>query len=384
MTPKQFCRLRFFVLVFGFALFSSGMARAKEICGAPSGETSGWETASPADVGLDLDALCRLAQRFANWKDANVHAILVARHGKLVFEQYYTGPDQTWGRPSDNVVFGPAVPHDLRSITKSVVALLLGIGIEKGWVHDVDQPVLSLLPSYADLRTPEKDRITLRDLLTMSAGFAWNEDLPYSDPANSESRMDSAADPCRFVLEQPVAYPAGSVWTYSGGSAALVACILHTATGKTIDALIEENLFKPLGISNAEWARYPQAGEPVAASGLRMLPRDTLKIGQLVLNKGNWHGNQLVPAAWVDEATTPQINGPGAIFYGFQFWLGRSLVDHREVDWAAGVGYGGQRLFIIPSLDLVVLVHAGLYTSPKQDWVGNVVLNQFVLPATRP
>ena len=99
---------------------------------------------------------------------------------------HYTGPDQTWGRPSDNVVFGPAVPHDLRSITKSVVALLLGIGIEKGWVHDVDQPVLSLLPSYADLRTPEKDRVTLRDLLTMSAGFAWNEDLPYSDPANSE------------------------------------------------------------------------------------------------------------------------------------------------------------------------------------------------------
>ena len=123
-----------------------------------------------------------------------------------------------------------------------------------------------------------------------------------------------------------------------------------------------------------------------AGSGIRasLLPRDTLKIGQLVLDKGNWHGDQLVPAAWVNEATTPQINGPGAIFYGFQFWLGRSLVDHREVDWAAGVGYGGQRLFIIPSLDLVVLVHAGLYSSPKQDWVGNVVLNQFVLPATKP
>jgi CubicO group peptidase (beta-lactamase class C family) len=371
-----------FIFVFGLALALSGRVYAETACGAPSGKADGWATASPADVGIDQATLCRLAQHFADSKEANVHAILVARHGKLVFEQYYPGADSKWGQPPADVTFGPDVPHDLRSITKSVVALLLGIGIEKGWVHDIDRPVLSLLPSYAELRTPEKDRIRLRDLLTMSAGLAWNESLPYADPANSETRMDTAQDPCRFVLEQPVAYPAGSVWTYSGGSAALIACVLHAATGKTIDALAQENLFKPLGISKVEWARYPLTGEPVAASGLRLLPRDTLKIGQLVLDKGIWHGEQVVPAAWVDEATTPQINGPGAIFYGFQFWVERSLIDHEEVDWVAGVGYGGQRLFIVPSLDLVVLVHAGLYSSRTQDWVGEVVLNKFVLPAT--
>ena len=384
MSFNQTFIARTLILSFSFALLLSGHAYAQTTCGVPSGKAAGWEIAQPTDVGVDPKMLCGLAQRFAGWKEANVHAILVARHGKLIFEQYYSGSDNKWGRQLDSVTFGPDVPHDLRSITKSVVSLLLGIGIDKGWVHDIDRPVLSLLPTYANLRSPEKYRITLRDLLTMSAGLAWNENLPYSNPENSETRMDHATDPCRFVLEQPVAHEAGSVWTYSGGSPALIACVLHQATGQTIDQLADENLFKPLGISNVEWARYPLTGEPVAASGLRLLPSDTLKIGQLVLDKGAWHGRQIVPAAWIQEATAPQINGPRSIFYGFQFWLGRSLVNHREVDWVAGVGYGGQRLIIIPSLDLVVLVHAGLYSSPRQDWVGEVVLNKFVLPATGP
>ena len=144
------------------------------------------------------------------------------------------------------------------------------------------------------------------------------------------------------------------------------------------------HLFEPLGIASVEWARYPRAGEPVAASGLRLLPRDTLKFGQLVLKKGNWRGDQVVPAGWIDAVTTPQINARGLMFYGYQFWLGRSLVDRREVDWIAGIGYGGQRLYIIPSLDLVVLIHAGLYANPMQEWVGNMLLNLFVLTGTAP
>lgn len=376
--------LRTLILALGAVLAICAPAAAQTACGAPGPQADGWQTAEPASVGLDPAALCRLASRFAAWKEANVHAVLVARHGRLVFEQYFTGSDQQWGRPPADVAFGPSVPHDLRSITKSVVSLLVGVGIDKGWVHDIDQPVFSLLPDYADLRTPEKERITLRDLLTMSAGLTWSEDLPYSDPKNSETGMDTAADPCRYVLEQPVADPAGTVWTYSGGSAALIACVLRKATGKTIDELARTALFEPLGIAHVEWARYPRTGEPVAASGLRLLPRDTLKFGQLVLDHGAWHGHQVVPAAWVDAAVSPQINGPGSVFYGFQFWLGRSLVARREVDWVAGIGYGGQRLFIVPSLDLTVLIHAGLYASPRQDWVGTAVLNRFVLPATTP
>ena len=373
--------MRSFLLAAGFALLASGPAFAQDACGVPGDQADGWTTAAPASVGVDPGMLCKLAQRFADWKEADVHAILVARHGKLVFERYYTGLDQRWGAPDAEVAFGPQVPHDLRSITKSVVALLLGVAIEKGWAPDIDKPILALLPQYAELRTPEKDAITLRHLLTMSAGLAWDEDRPYVDPANSETHMDLAPDPCRYVLEQPVAYPAGAVWTYSGGSAALIACALRKATGKPIDELARGALFEPLGITNVEWARYPATEEPVAASGLRLLPRDTLKFGQLVLDKGAWHGQQIVPAAWIAAAIAPEINGPGSTFYGYQFWLERSLIGGREIDWAAGVGYGGQRLMIVPSLDLVVLIHAGLYASRMQQWIGTVVLNRFVLPA---
>ncbi len=355
------------LLAFALSLALVATALADPPCGAPSARDDGWDAATPASVGIDADKLCALAQRLMEWKAADIHAVLIARHGKLIFEQYYSGFDQHWGEPAREVVFGPDVPHDLRSITKSVVALVLGIAVDKGWVKDLDQPVLSLLPRYAGLKNPDKERITLRDLLTMSAGLEWNEDSPYGDPSNSETDMDMAADPCRYVLERPVAHPPGSVWTYSGGSAALIACVLRQATGQSIDKLAQRTLFDPLGIKQVSWARYPVTGDPVAASRLRLVPRDTLKIGQLVLDKGRWRGKQVAPASFIEAATTPQINALGLMFYGYQFWLGRSLVQKREVDWIAGIGYGGQRLYVIPSLDLIVLIHAGLYQSSMQE-----------------
>jgi len=214
----------------------------------------------------------------------------------------------------------------------------------------------------------------------MSQGLAWNEDLPYSDPNNSEEQMDNAPDPVRYTLSRPVETPTGQVFNYSGGSAVIISRLLHKATGQTLDALARVELFEPLGITDFEW-RPIATGEPSPASGLRLRPRDTVKLGQLVLNHGAWHGKQVVPADWIEAATTPHINAQQLWFYGYQFWLGRSLAHGREVEWALGLGYGGQRLFIVPALDLVVLVHAGLYHSSMQGWVPLVVLNRYVLAA---
>jgi CubicO group peptidase (beta-lactamase class C family) len=309
--------------------------------------------------------------------------VLVVRHDKLVFEHYFAGPDERWGRPLGTVTYDASMPHDLRSATKSVVGLVVGIAVERGWIKSIDTPVLSYFPEYADLATPEKQRITVRHLLTMSLGLAWNEDLPYSNPANSERRMTDAPDPYRFVLEQPVEWPAGTAYTYSGGSTALLSAILRRTSGKSLDELARTLLFEPLGITEVGWERYGN-GDPIAASGLRLRPRDLVKIGELVLAHGNWHGRQIVPADWIASATSPQINGQGLYFYGYQFWLGRTLVDKRAVDWVAGVGYGGQRLFIVPDLDLVVLVHAGLYQSFLQAYVPLGIFNRYVLAGTDP
>jgi CubicO group peptidase (beta-lactamase class C family) len=348
-------------------------------CGAPPAAEDGWPVASPDAVGFDAATLCGVGPRFKAWTEADIHSVLVVRHGKLVYEQYFSGADETLGRPAGIVAFDAATKHDLRSIEKSIVALVLGIAIQQGRIAGVDEPVLPQFPEYADLRSPQKDQITLRHLLTMSQGLAWNEDLPYSDPANSENQMDFSPDPVRFALSAPVVAPPGAVWNYSTGSATILAALLHKATGQPLDAFAGAELFAPLGITDYEWAHLP-SGE-VSPYGLRMRPRDLAKIGQLVLNHGAWNGKQVVPADWITTATSPQINGQQLYFYGFQFWLGRSFAHGREVDWAAGVGYGGQRLFIVPALDLVAVVHAGLYKSAMQGWAPLIVLNRYILQA---
>jgi len=242
----------------------------------------------------------------------------------------------------------------------------------------------ALLPQYADLHSAALDRITLRHLLTMSAGLKWDENVPYSSPDNSEIQMDYAPDPYRYVLTRPIDTPPGAVWNYSGGSAALISAVLHQATGKTEDVLAQELLFDPLGIRDVAWVRYPGNNEPLAASGLAMRPRDLTKLGQLVLNHGAWDGRQIVSAAWIDASITPQIQGSQLYFYGYQWWLGRSLVNLHQVDWAVGYGLGGQRMYIVPQLGMVVLVMAGLYRSDMQGWVPLQVLNRYALAAVQP
>ena len=370
-----------------FAAFAVAMAScsADATCTPPPAVNDGWDVGSPETAGFGLDRLCALGARIEGEKENNVHAVLVVRHGKLVFEQYFPGADERWGAPLDNAHSRDRL-HDARSVTKSVVALVLGAAIDHGFLKlkdGLDTPVLDLLPEYADLRTPEKERITLRHLLTMSAGLQWDEEIPYGDPSNSETQMDRAADPARFVLSQAVVTTPGEAYNYSGGSAELIQAVLKHATERNLDVLAHDLLFAPLGITQVDWVRHPITGEPIAASGLRLLPRDFAKIGQLVIADGIWGDKQIVPTAFLGEATSPQINGQGIYFYGYQFWLGRSLVRGDELDWVAAVGLGGQRVYIVPRLDLVVIVNAGLYHSPRQAWVPLAVLNR-VLAATLP
>jgi CubicO group peptidase (beta-lactamase class C family) len=357
------------------------LALAQDGCGLPKETTDQWSMAAPESVGLASAPLCSMVKWLDGSKESNVHAVLVVRHGKLVFEHYLSGRDETlWGRPIGNIAFGREVLHDERSATKSVIALLLGIAIDHGQIKGIDEPVLSFFPEYADLRTPEKDRITLRHLITMSAGLEWHElDVPYTNAANSTARMEAANDLYRFVLEQPVVAPPGDLWNYNSGGTEVIAAILKKAAGKPIEDFARELLFEPLGITDVEWHRNAN-GNVFAAGGLRLRPRDLAKIGQFVLQRGNWRGTQVVPASWIDAATTPQI-GIGSDFYGYFFWLGRSLVDRHEIKYVAAVGLGGQRLFIIPELDLVMVMNAGLYESPMQGLVTIRALDQYVLKA---
>ncbi len=373
---------KLFMRTLAVLLLIPGVTQAQD-CGAPAAVDDGWTRATPAEVGLDGSRLCGLDKLLEQWPQRNIHAVVVARRGKLVMERYFTGADERWGTQLGDVKHAPDLKHDLRSISKSVVALLVGIALGEGKFPALDSPVFDAFPEFAALATPEKRKITFRQLLTMSSGFAWDETIPYSNPANSERRLIDSSDPVRFVLEQPLVAAPGELYNYNGGNTALLAEAIARLNGKRIEDYAREKLFAPLGIADSEWVRMPANGDTAAASGLRLRPRDTAKLGQLMLADGQWNGRQVVPKGWAADSVKPRINGAGIYFYGYQWWLGRSLLAGREIDWIAGFGFGGQRLFIVPTFDLVVFVNSGHYRDGLQNVIPAAILNQVVLPAVK-
>jgi CubicO group peptidase (beta-lactamase class C family) len=353
------------------------------VCGAPSTLDDGWPIDTPENVGLDGARLCGIAARLKDIS-ANVHAVVVVRHGKLVFEQYFAGYDDPWGVPAGQFEFDATTKHDMRSVSKSVTSLLVGIAIDHKLLAGADEPVIKFFPEYSALMTPGWGGITLRNLLSMSSGIKWDENLPWTDPRNDEPHLGKEPDPIRYVLTKPIATSPGAVWNYNGGGTDLLGSIIERVSGKPFDIFAREALFQPLGIADWEWKTY-ENGKFSAAAGLRLRPRDAAKIGQLIVNRGIWNGQQIVPAAWIDQSTAPRLQAigyfGGLFFYGYQWWLGRTLSGDREVTWIAAVGLGGQRVFVIPDLDLVVTTTAGLYTSPRQGNAGLDVLYSFVIPS---
>ncbi|HUA53000.1 MAG TPA: serine hydrolase [Candidatus Sulfotelmatobacter sp.] len=329
-------------------------------CGVPVARDDGWPVASvDEDKRIDRGALCRMADRLAASSTANVHAVLVARGGTLVFERYFRGSDEIQNRPVKNVTFDADTLHDMKSASKSVASLVLGIAIDRGLIAGINEPIFSFFPELSDLRSPEKDRIQLVHVLTMSMGLTWVEATPDTGDDNDEARMHRAPDPCRYVLGLAVTAPAGQEFFYNTGALALVAAIIRRATGRPLDEFARATLFEPLGIANVEWTRVK--GDSDAGGGLRLRPRDMAKIGQLVLAGGRWNDRQVVSKAWIDASMTPRVEATSGFFYGYLWWLGRSLVDGREVQWAGALGRGGQSIRIVPALDLVVVVTAGYY-----------------------
>jgi CubicO group peptidase (beta-lactamase class C family) len=333
-------------------------------CGVPVARDDGWPVASVnEDKLIDRAALCRMADRLAA-SDANIHAVLVARSGKLVFERYFRGSDEIpgriYGRRVENVTFDADTMHNMKSASKSVASLALGIAIDRGLIRGVSEPIFNFFPELSDLRSPEKDRIQLLHALTMSMGLEWVEATPATgDENNDEARMHRAPDPYRYVLGLAATAPAGQEFFYNTGALALVSAIIRKATGRPLDEFARETLFEPLSITAIEWERYK--GDTDAGGGLRLRPRDMAKIGQLVLAGGRWNDRQIVPQGWIETSTALKLKATDGLSYGYLWWLGRSLLNGREVHWAGALGRGGQSIRIVPELDLVVVVTAGYY-----------------------
>ncbi|WBB97868.1 serine hydrolase [Solwaraspora sp. WMMA2080] len=306
-----------------------------------------------------------------------LHAVVVVRRGETLWEHYGTGEDFSWEHSLGQVDFGPATLHDLRSVTKSVTALLYGIALGDGLVPAPGQPLLGQFPEYPDLATdPQRARLTVEHALTMSLGLDWREDVPYDSPDNAEIAMELAPDRYRYVLERPIVEPPGERWAYCGGATALLGKLIADGTGQALEAYGRAKLFAPLGVEQFHWMAGDD-GVASPASGLRLAPRDLARIGELVLAGGVWAGRRLVPASWISEMLEPRLPTGWSAEYGYHWYL-QALAGHRT---ASAMGNGGQRLIVLPDLELAVAVTAGNYDDPEQWRTPVAVLEQIILPA---
>ena len=310
----------------------------------------------------------------------DLHAVLVSQGGTPVLERYFPGQDEAWGKPLGVVPFGPDTLHDLRSVTKSMVGLLYGIALDRGLVPPPEAPLLAQFPEYADLAAdPRRARLTVGHALTMTLGMEWDEQRPYTDITNSEIAMEHEPDRYRFALDRPIVAEPGKTWIYSGGAVALVGALVARGTGKTLPEFAREALFEPLDIKTFEWAAG-RDGVASAASGLRLRPRDLLRIGEMVLGRGERADRRVVSAQWLDASFAPAIPTGDGLDYGRLWFLGEAG-GHR---WMAGFGNGGQRLLLMPDADLAAVIFSGKYNAPDSWITPNRVWREIIVANLTP
>jgi CubicO group peptidase (beta-lactamase class C family) len=348
---------------------------------------SDWRKISPADAGFAPDLEARLDRLITSGRAWKQHGIVIIRKGALVLERYDAGDDEVWGTALGRVAFGPETLHDLRSVTKSILGLLYGIALARGKVPAPERPLLEALPEYADLATePRHKRLTVAHALTMTLGFEWNEDVPYEDPANSEVLMEKAPDRYRYIFSRPFIAEPGTRWIYGAAATELIGRLITKGTGQSLPAFARAALFDPLGIGETVWTNGFN-GQPAPASGLRMTPRDLARIGQLILNRGQWGETRVVPAAWLDASFAPHVSADEFRRYGY-FWYSGDFQygnpPNRPIaHWIGAFGYGGQRLFVMPELNIAVAITAGNYTD-RDQWMPPVrIIREAVLASIR-
>ena len=322
--------------------------------------TRGWRESEPSAQGLNPQVLQGL-EAFIPGSLPRTSSLLVARHGYIVYERYFQGDQDT--------------PRTLWSVTKSVLSTLIGIALAEGRIRSIDQPMLDFFPELsARPLNPEVRRITLRHLLTMSDGIS-REGLDF---LLTEDK-----------LSVPLQYGPGANFYYNSMSPQVLSIILTRTTGLKARDFAMKRLFQPLGIPEVRW--FQVDGYSLGAFGLELTTRDLAKIGYLLLNEGRWDGRQIVPPAWVAEATRPHIRVPrsakfialtGPYFvdqYGYYWW-----VRPRQIPPAyMAQGYGGQFLYIVPELDLVTVI-----TANDQDSKENLhalgylaLIDDYIVPA---
>ena len=347
----------------------------------PEARKDGLMTAALETEGVAANPLRDMETAIRDGEFKKIGSVLVARHGKLVFEAYFDGDADAL--------------RDTRSATKSITDVLVGIAIGEKKLSGVDARVLALLPERARKMQnpdPRKDRITVEDFLTMSSPLEcddWND-----ASRGNEERMYVIEDWAQFILDLPVrgrmhvgeqsdAPKYGRYFSYCTGGVFTLSEVLRKATGVRTDHYAQQKLFGPLGISDAQWV-YSPMNVPQTGGGLRLTSRDLLKLAELYRNGGQWLGTRIVDAAWVKASTQPHAQIDDETEYGYLWWLKTFKSGGRGYPGYFMSGNGGNKVAVFPGLDLTVVITSTNYGTRGMHEQTEKLLTDYILPAVGP
>ncbi|MDJ0934374.1 MAG: serine hydrolase [Kiloniellales bacterium] len=338
--------------------------------GVPKALDDGWEVSSRLQAGLDPDILASIEQSIADDEHRDFHSLIIARHGQLAYEAYFNGYD-------------PLRLHDIRSAGKSFTSTLIGIAIDQGAIPDVD---VRMLPYFENFRPHQnldhrKQSICVRDLLMMMSGL----DADDNDPTTPgcENNMLESDDWIRYGLDLPMVEAPGRRWVYAGVNTMLLAGVLEAATQRPVIEFAKDNLFEPLGIETLHWERSPK-GTVVGQGFLSLRGRDQLKLGQLYLNGGSWRGRQIVSKRWTRAASEcrVEIPNPWPAGYGYQWWWMELTIENKSFNCYFATGNGGNKIYVLPSLDMVIGMASSAYNQPYMHTRSHEILKRILRATT--
>jgi len=297
----------------------------------------------------------------------SVESILLYRDGVLVFEEYFYGFDRD-------------TPHQQRSATKTLMALLLGAALDSGQISSIEQKALPFFDQYADLQHVENDKraLSIHDLLSMQSGFDCN-DWDQSSPGN-ESKMVQTNDWARFMLDLPMSDTPGTKGSYCSGNVILIGKIIEKAVGMPLKEYADKVLFNPLGITRYQWDFRPDLSNTSNYVQAWLRPRDMMKIGILLADEGLWNRQQVISAGWISQLTSKQSR-IGDTPYGYFFWLRYLFNNGQRVEIPQMSGNGGQKVILLDKYNAVLVLTGGGYNQPSHS---NDLLAKYILAGLAP
>jgi len=352
---------------------------AAQTAAHPAAPNDGWTAATPESAGIASERLSKMEEAIRSGEFKKIGSVLIARHGKLVYESYFDGNAESL--------------RNTRSATKTITGMLIGIAIDQHLLGGVNAPVVGLLDKKP-VKNPDarKEKVTVEDFLTMSSALECNDWNEFSQ--GNEERMYLVEDWVQFTLDLPIrAFPSwepkpedspyGRNFSYCTAGAATLSAVLAHVSHSSVPDFARKNLFEPLGISKAEWQFSPM-GLAQTGGGLGLTSRELLTLGQLYASGGVWNGKRLISADWVKTSISPHARIDEQTEYGYFWWLKSFKAGERSYRAYFMSGNGGNKVAVFPELDLVAVLTSTNYSTKGMHEQTERLLTDYILPAATP